>query len=143
MHIDTDGRERVRRVTSSYYRGADIFFVVFDVTDRESFENSRHWLSEIEKYAKDDVLRVGVGIKIDETDKRVVDENVALEFFSSYKIPYYEASARTGQGVNEVFIDAVRTWLNRCAPVSESCEKEEREEPSPKPLKKDKGYFIQ
>jgi Ras-related protein Rab-1A len=36
---DTAGQERFRTITSSYYRGAHGIMVVYDVTDRETFEN--------------------------------------------------------------------------------------------------------
>jgi Ras-related protein Rab-1A len=38
---DTAGQERFRTLTSSYYRGAHGIIIVYDVTDRESFENVR------------------------------------------------------------------------------------------------------
>jgi|EP01047_Picozoa_sp_COSAG01_P042073 Ras-related protein Rab-1A len=50
---DTAGQERFRTITSSYYRGANGIIVVYDVTEADSFENVKHWLSEIERYATD------------------------------------------------------------------------------------------
>ena len=48
---DTAGQERFRTLTSSYYRGCHGIILVFDVTDRSSFEHVRMWLDEIELYA--------------------------------------------------------------------------------------------
>ena len=44
---DTTGQERFRTITSSYYRGANAVMVVYDVTNRRSFENIERWLSDI------------------------------------------------------------------------------------------------
>lgn len=49
MQWDTAGQDRFRTITSSYYKGANGILVVFDVTDRDSFNNLKYWLSEIEK----------------------------------------------------------------------------------------------
>jgi Ras-related protein Rab-1A len=47
---DTAGQDRFRTITSSYYKGAHGIMLVFDVTDRESFEALRFWQQEIDKY---------------------------------------------------------------------------------------------
>ena len=47
----TAGQERFRTITSSYYRGAHGFIIVYDATDIESFNNVTRWMQEIEHYA--------------------------------------------------------------------------------------------
>lgn len=44
--------------------------VVYDVTDRDSFNSIKSWISEIEKYAKEGVIRILVGNKCDLKDQR-------------------------------------------------------------------------
>ena len=46
---DTAGQERFKNITASYYRGGNGVLVVYDITDRDSFENLNSWLIEIEK----------------------------------------------------------------------------------------------
>jgi Ras-related protein Rab-1A len=46
---DTAGQDRFRTITSSYYKGAHGIMLVFDVTDRESFDALRFWQQEIDK----------------------------------------------------------------------------------------------
>merc|ERR1711912_135464 len=52
---DTAGQERFRTISSTYYRGAHGIIVVYDVTNAESFNNAPRWISEIEKYARENV----------------------------------------------------------------------------------------
>jgi len=49
---DTAGQERFRTITTSYYRGANAIVIVYDVTDRESFEHVKNWMLDIERYTK-------------------------------------------------------------------------------------------
>lgn len=45
---DTAGHERFRTITSSYYRGAHALMIVFDITDKQSFEDAtNYWFAEI------------------------------------------------------------------------------------------------
>ena len=46
---DTAGHERFKTITTSYYRGANAIVIVYDVTERESFEHIEKWLNEIDK----------------------------------------------------------------------------------------------
>jgi len=41
---DTAGQERYRAITSAYYRGATGALLVFDITQRDSFQNCERWL---------------------------------------------------------------------------------------------------
>merc|ERR1712146_664974 len=73
---DTAGQERFRTITSSYYRGAHGIIVVYDVTDRETFNNVKQWLHEIDRYANENVNKLLVGNKCDlETRRQVKYEN--------------------------------------------------------------------
>ena len=48
---DTAGQERFRTITSSYYRGAHGIIIVYDVTDRDSFDSVKYWMQEVDHLA--------------------------------------------------------------------------------------------
>ena len=62
---DTAGQERFRTISSTYYRGAHGIIVVYDVTNLDSFNNVKRWLTEIDKYARENVNKLLVGNKAD------------------------------------------------------------------------------
>ena len=70
---DTAGQERFKNITSSYYRGGNGVLVVYDITDRESFENLTSWLIEIEKNANKNVYKLLIGNK----KKKDLEEEIA------------------------------------------------------------------
>lgn len=49
MKWDTAGQDRFRTITNSYYRNANGIMIIYDLTDRESFENVQSWYAEIDK----------------------------------------------------------------------------------------------
>ena len=69
---DTAGQERFRTITTSYYKGAQAIVVVFDITDKDSFEHVKNWMADVDKFAKEGVLRILVGNKCDLEHKRQV-----------------------------------------------------------------------
>ena len=46
---DTAGQERFRTITTSYYKGAQAIVIVYDVTDKDSFDHVKTWMLDIEK----------------------------------------------------------------------------------------------
>ena len=58
---DTAGQERFRTITTSYFRGAQGILLVYDVTDRRSFESIRNWISQIQQHADVHVNKILVG----------------------------------------------------------------------------------
>jgi len=105
---DTAGQERFRSITSSYYRDADALLLVYDVTNRLSFENIRNWLAQVKEFAKDNVQITLVGNKIDLHGQRRVKTEEGVQLAHNYNISYMETSAKNGHGVKEVFSDLAK-----------------------------------
>ena len=69
---DTAGQEKFKTITAAYYKGAHGLMLVYDVTDRASFNDIQNWLMEVEKYAPEGVPKILVGNKSDLQSEREV-----------------------------------------------------------------------
>ena len=78
------------------------------MTDQESFNNVKTWLSEIDRYANENVNKLLVGNKSDLTSKKVVDYATAKAFADEIGIPFMETSAKTAFNVEDAFVNTAR-----------------------------------
>lgn len=67
---DTAGQDRYRAITNTYYRHAIGVMLVYDISERESFENLERWLVELRDHADDKIKVILVGNKSDLENKR-------------------------------------------------------------------------
>ena len=96
---DTPGRERFRTISSTYFRSADGIFVVYDVMSRDSFDQVKHILAEVEKYADANVRKMLIGNKSDVPRSREVSKEEGLALALERGMTFLEASALTGENV--------------------------------------------
>ncbi|CAM4892538.1 unnamed protein product [Rotaria socialis] len=98
---DTAGQEQFRTITNSYYRGADGIILMFDVTDRASFENIKMWLQNIEQHASNSVKKLLIGNKCDLVSRRVIDHDAIKELAESSGLSYMETSVKNAINVEQ------------------------------------------
>jgi small GTP-binding protein len=98
---DTAGQELFRAVTRGYYRGSAGALLVFDISNRESFDNIGKWLQDIRDVARSDVVTVLIGSKVDLADQRQVTTEEAQSFAKEHAMSYFETSAKTGTTIKE------------------------------------------
>ncbi|XP_054718637.1 ras-related protein Rab-37-like isoform X2 [Uloborus diversus] len=106
---DTAGQERFRSVTHAYYRDAHALLLLYDVTNKSSFDNTRAWLGEINEYAQDDVVIMLIGNKADSSADRQVMYEDGERLAKEYGVAFMETSAKTGTNVELAFM-AVARW---------------------------------
>ena len=100
---DTAGQERFRNVISSYFRGSHGIFLIYDITNRDSFKNLESWLIEIEKNASQNVLKILIGNKSDLVDDREIKTEEGQAFANRNGMKFIETSAKMNTNVNEAF----------------------------------------
>jgi len=100
---DTAGQERFRSIVASYWRGADGVLLVFDVTERASFDAVKTWAEDIDRYARPAVQKILIGNKSDMERKRVVSYEEANNLARRLGIVYFETSAKSSNGVQDAF----------------------------------------
>jgi Ras-related protein Rab-1A len=112
---DTAGQERFKTITSSYYKGAHGIIVVYDITDRDSFNAVHTWMSEIEKYTQDNITRILVGNKTDLENRRAVSFEEGQEMANHYGVRFLETSAKECRNVETAFTTMTREIKNNVA----------------------------
>ena len=96
---DTAGSERFRGVATSYFKGASGIIVVFDITNKSSFENCDLINDEIRSYAEKDVIIILAGNKSDLAGKKVVMADETEKKTKKLRAKaYFEVSAKDDQG---------------------------------------------
>ncbi len=98
---DTAGQERFRSVALSALKAAQGVVIVFDVTNKLSFENVGNWLQEIKDNLSNPNL-VLFGNKADLPDRQITESD-AKKYAKKMNLEYFETSAKTKQGLNEGF----------------------------------------
>lgn len=111
---DTAGQERFRTITVSYFRGAQGILLVYDVCDRNSFENISNWISQIDAHADVNVIKVLVGNKCDSDPGKIqVSEAEGQALADQYGIKFFLTSAKNDIGVTPAFESVARDVMTR------------------------------
>ena len=110
---DTAGQERFRTITTSYFRGAQGILLVYDVTDRRSFESIRNWISQINQHADVHVNKILVGNKCDMIDEKVVSTQEAQALAQEFNMPFFECSAKNDVRVEDSFVHIAKAVKDR------------------------------
>jgi Ras-related protein Rab-8A len=108
---DTAGQERFRSITTSYFNGADIVIIIYDICDESSFENVGYWMDTIKKSTTDSTGIILVGNKIDMETSRRVSSKDGIELAKKYNVPFFECSAKKDIKVDSIFEEAGKLHL--------------------------------
>jgi small GTP-binding protein len=138
---DTAGQERFRTLAPMYYRGSVIAVLVYAVTDQASLDDVKNWADEMKIQTDEMPVLFVVGNKMDLVDERVVKYDQGEGMAKELAAFFTEVSAKTGVGVDELFIRIAEEALKRLkgegadvAPVAMKVEL--KEEVGPKKKKK-------
>ena len=100
---DTAGQDRFRAITKNYYKGANGIILIYDVTNAQTFENVKNWISQIKEEANPNVVIYLAGNKIDLPEEtKSVSTEAGQRMADEYKLLFKEASAKAGKNVNVV-----------------------------------------
>ena len=116
---DTAGQERFRSLIPSYIRDSSVAVIVYDLTNRASFENTRKWLSDVRVERGDDVVIVLVGNKTDLSDSRQVSTNEGEALAKELNVLFIETSAKCNFNVTALFRKVATTLPGEGKPKKE------------------------
>mmetsp|Transcript_108545 Transcript_108545/g.191917 ORF Transcript_108545/g.191917 Transcript_108545/m.191917 type:complete len:217 (-) Transcript_108545:70-720(-) len=103
---DTAGQERFRSLVTSYIRDAAAAVVVYDVTQRHTYENAFKWMEEVASARGSNgtvVFLVGNKIDLVEAGRRAVELGEAKHRAEEAGASFMETSAKSGENVTALF----------------------------------------
>ena len=115
MIWDTAGQERFYTIAKAYFRSALGVVLVFDITDRKSFDQLPRWHRDARMEADPHCSVILVGNKCDMAANRVVSKEEAEEFAKNHQLTYIETSAADNICIEEVFMRIGADLLRKAA----------------------------
>ncbi|ORY82052.1 Rab5-like GTPase [Protomyces lactucae-debilis] len=137
---DTAGQERFHSLAPMYYRNAQAAVVVYDITKAASLDKAKTWVKELQRQASQNIIICLAANKLDLADAAGEDEGdaedstvprrqVTFEEGKAYAeeqgLLFFETSAKTGQGVQDVF-EGIARGIPEEVPVARQTQREER-----------------
>ena len=105
---DTAGQENFRSITRAYYKNSVCACIVYDITQKNSFENVKSWIEDCKKQSPKTVFLVLIGNKLDLEKQRQVSYDEGEEFARKNNMLFFETSAKTGENIENVFLTSAQ-----------------------------------
>jgi len=101
---DTAGQENFKSIIRSFYRGSIGVLLVYDITNRNSYNNIITWLDEI----RSNNINVNcsiilIGNKLDKENNRVISTNEGEQFANENNLLFMETSALQNTNIENIF----------------------------------------
>ena len=110
---DTAGQERFRSLASNYIKKANGILLVYDISDKKSFENIGKWMDDIIEETGYKLPIVLVGNKSDLTKERVVTKEEGEIAAKEYNLTFFETSCKDGDNIENCFKNLIEQILEK------------------------------
>lgn len=104
MIFDITGSEYRRSIEGSYIKNSNGIVIVYDATNRESFNKLDYWIKFARDCCNPFIKIIIVACKNDLSSKKVVSDEEGKELADRYYFPFISVSAKTGDNINELFM---------------------------------------
>ena len=119
--VDNSGVEKFRHLCRRYYKESHGIILIYDITDKKSFEVADYYLKDLRKSEISNVIPIFlVGNKMDLEEKREITFEEGEKFAKENGLMFCECSAKTGENIDFIF----NKLANEINEKSEELEKE-------------------
>ena len=122
---DTAGQKEYRAVNKIFMKNTDIALIVYDITNRKSFEELNNWIEGVKEINNNKNVIFGIAAnKSDLYEQKVINKKEGEEFAKNNNALFFETSAKDYDSVENVFLTLSEEYLKK---EEERKKKEEKE----------------
>ena len=113
---DTAGQEKYRAIGRHFYKESYIVCLVYDITNRDSFEKLKSvWFPELKEYGEKLKILALVGNKLDKYLDEDVNDEEAKKFAEEINAFFTKTSAMEGTNIEDLFNTLAEKYLTDIA----------------------------
>ena len=116
-NIELADQDRFRAITKNYYKGAHGIVLLYDITNKKTFDNVKNWINQIKEEVTDKVCIILVGNKIDAEEKRVVTTEEGEKMAQGFSLMFFECSAKTGENISTAFDEIIKKIIENYSKI--------------------------
>ena len=106
--IDTVGSKKYRPLVENYFEMADFIFLIYDISDKKSFDECKKYYRErIKELCKKDIKIMLIGNKIDLVSDRAISLEEGKKLAEFHKMAFFETSALNGDNIEKAFNELI------------------------------------
>jgi small GTP-binding protein len=109
---DLGGQESFRNLRKLYLEGANGALLVYDCTQKNTFDKLQDWIEDFRKARGDEPVLL-IGNKIDLNNNIKVTDKEANKFAESYNLKFIATSAKTGSNVEDAFFGITKAIIKK------------------------------
>ena len=104
---DSAGQEKFKSLIPNYIRGASLIFLVYDISNKKSFNNLNNWIEFINLYESTSIAIIGNKLDLESENKREISYEEGKKFSQSKNMDFYEVSAKTEKNLLKMLFNSV------------------------------------
>ena len=109
---DTAGQEKYRSLTKMFYKDANVAILVYNITDKNSYEQLKeYWHIQVKESGPKDLLLVICANKSDLINEEQVDEGEARNYAQEIGALFFTTSAKNDYGISDLFLQTAKKYL--------------------------------
>ena len=108
---DTIGQEKFRSLTKVFFKNSDIVIFVFDISNKQSFDDLEYWFKTIEEELGDGPIKGLAANKQDLFEKQEVDDNTIQIYAHKKGLKFKFTTATNPTNFNKLLEELLNDFL--------------------------------